>query len=215
MKLIKIAFRITVKKPNNDTNIKNKGAKPSINSKFPQIEEAVAEFIKQHGFAAQSRRRDETAYSSGVAIAQIQENLYSKFSALKDHCVSQSTIRRMFETPSKGNLASGRYKGLIGAKVECKQNSYREPHIDAHYWFARNKLRHELAIHHSKDVAMLSIDDIVKIKVGAPAVSQYHQIRNIFMNNDSPNLLDHNNPVPEYLLMFQVMCFGIKNSRNV
>ena len=66
--------------------------------------------------------------------------------------------------------------------------------------FARNKLRREFAIHHSKDVAMLSVDDMVKIKVGAPAVSRYHQIRSIFMNNDSPNLPDHDLPVPGYLL---------------
>ena len=61
-------------------------------------------------------------------------------------------------------------------------------------------MRREFAIHHSKDVAMLSVDDMVKIKVEAPAVSRYHQIRSIFMNNDSPNLPDHDLPVPGYLL---------------
>ena len=137
------------------------------------ITTAVAEFVKQDGFMAQSRRRDETAYSSGVTIAQIQEHVYSKFPALKDHRVSLSTICRMFEAPSKSNLASGWYKGLIDDKVGRKQNSHREPHIDAHYLFARNKLRREFAIHHSKDVAMLSlsVDDMAKIKVRAPTVS--------------------------------------------
>ena len=119
---------------------------------------------------------------------------------MKDHRVSLSAIRRMFEAPSKGNLASGRYKGLIDAKVGRKQNSYREPHTDAHYLLARNKLRREFAIHQSKDVAMLSVDDMAKIKVETPAVSRYHQIRIIFMNNDSPNLPDHDFPVPGYLL---------------
>ena len=119
---------------------------------------------------------------------------------MKDHRVSVSAIRRMFEAPSKGNLASGRYKGHIDAKVERKQNSYREPHIDAHYLFARNKLRREFATHYSKNVAMLSVDDMVKIKVETPAVTRYHQIRSIFMNNDSPNLPDHDFPVPGYLL---------------
>ena len=41
------------KAPNNDINIKSKGGKPSIVSKFPQIVDTVAEFFKQHGFAAQ------------------------------------------------------------------------------------------------------------------------------------------------------------------
>lgn len=35
------------KEPNNDINIKNKGGKPSIVSKFSQIVDAVAEFVKQ------------------------------------------------------------------------------------------------------------------------------------------------------------------------
>ena len=66
------------KAPNNDINIKNKGGKPSIVSKFPQIVDTVAEFFKQHGFAAQSGR-NETAYSSWVTIAQIQELYIQNF----------------------------------------------------------------------------------------------------------------------------------------
>ena len=34
----------------------------SVVSKFPETVNEVAEFIKLHGFSAQSRRRDETAY---------------------------------------------------------------------------------------------------------------------------------------------------------
>ena len=51
------------------------GGQPSITSKFPEIVEEVTEFVKQHGFSAQSRRRNETGYSSGVTIEQI--TLYS------------------------------------------------------------------------------------------------------------------------------------------
>ena len=65
------------------------------------------------------------------------EETYSKFPALKDPCVSLSTICRIFEAPNKGTLTSGRYKGLIDAKIGRKQNSSREPHIDAHYVFTR------------------------------------------------------------------------------
>ena len=39
-----------------------------------------------------------------------------------------------------------------------------------------------------------------KIKVGAPAVSSYHQIRRLFLTNNSPNYSDHDFPVPNYLL---------------
>jgi len=61
-------------------------------------------------------------------------------------------------------------------------------------------MRREFASHNSKDVAILSVDDMAKIKVGAPAVSRYHQVRSIFMHNDAPNLSDHDFPVPGYLL---------------
>ena len=44
------------------------------------------------------------------------------------------------------------------------------------------------------------MDDMAKIKVGAPTVSPYHQIRRLFPTNDSPKFEDHNFPVPNYLL---------------
>ena len=44
------------------------------------------------------------------------------------------------------------------------------------------------------------MDDMAKVKVGAPAVSRYHQLRRIFGTNDSPNYSDHDFPVPNYLL---------------
>ena len=83
----------------------------------------------------------------------------------------------MFEVLDKRNVASNRYKGFVKAKVGRKQNSYREPHQDAHYLFARNKSRREYACLHSKEIVMVSADDMAKIKVEAPAVSRYHQIR--------------------------------------
>ena len=47
------------------------GGQPSITSKFPQIVDVVAEFIKQHGFSAQNRCRTEKCYSTGVTVKQI------------------------------------------------------------------------------------------------------------------------------------------------
>ena len=57
----------------NESNLENsrqkgKGGQPSIVSRFSQIVEEVAEFIKQHGFSAQNRRRTETRYPSGVLL---------------------------------------------------------------------------------------------------------------------------------------------------
>ena len=41
---------------------------------------------------------------------------------------------------------------------------------------------------------------LAKINVGAPAVSRYHQIRNILPVSNHENLNDHGFPVPGYLL---------------
>ena len=44
-------------------------------------------------------------------------------------------------------------------------------------------------------------DDMAKICMGpVTAVSRYHQERRVFMNDDAPNLADHDTPNPGYLL---------------
>ena len=48
---------------------------PSIVSTFPDIVDIAAEFVKQHGFSAQFRRRTETGYSCGVTIPEIRDHL--------------------------------------------------------------------------------------------------------------------------------------------
>ena len=176
------------------------GGQPSMVSKFPEIVAEVTDFIKQHGFAAQARCRSSTGFSSGVSIKEIREHLYAKFPAIKSHTISLSTIRRMFEAPNKSFRASERYKALIQAKVGTKVNSYREPHADAHYIFSRNKMRREMATLFNDNMRLISMDDMAKIKVGAPAVSRYHQISKIFPKNDRVNFSDHDFPIPGYLL---------------
>ena len=86
------------------------------------------------------------------------------------------------------------------AKVGTKSNSYREPHIDAHSLFARNKIRSELVSLYSNDIDILSVDEMSKIKVGPPAVSRCHQIKRIYPTNDAPNLNDHDFPLLGYLI---------------
>ena len=52
----------------------------------------------------------------------------------------------------------------------------------------------------NKSVCILSTDDMAKVKVGPPAVSRYHQIRRYFLGADTPNMPDHNFPIPGYLV---------------
>ena len=77
------------------------GGGPSLVSKFPGIGDEVAEFIKQNGFAAQSRRRTEVGFSNGITIKEIQSHLYKTFPALKEHTTSLTTIRRLFQARNK------------------------------------------------------------------------------------------------------------------
>ena len=143
-------------------------------AEFPQIVDMVAEFIKQHGFSAQNRRRTEKGSSNGVTVKQIQQHLYTNYPELKEHKISLTTIRRMFQAPNKHLKAASRYKALISARVGIKQNSYREFHADAHYLFVRNKIRRELGTLLSDKISVVSVDDMAKANVGVPAVSRYH-----------------------------------------
>ena len=79
-------------------------------------------------------------------------------------------------------------------------NSYREFHEDSHDLFSRNKHRREFGSLFKEDSCILSMDDMAKIKVGAPAVSRYHQLRRLYPSTDMRNFHDHDFPVPNYLL---------------
>ena len=42
-------------------------------------------------------------------------------------------------------------------------------------------MRHELSSLFPNDISILSVDNMEKIKVGAPAVSRYHQVKCLFL----------------------------------
>ena len=188
---------------------------PSIAAKFPDIVNIAADFVKQHGFAAQNRRRSETGSSSGVSIQQIRENLLDKVPALREHGISLSTTRRLFHAPNKGNVASRRYKAFVDGRIGVKNNSYRKFHPDSHYLFARNKQCREFCTLFDSHSCILSMDDMAKIKVGAPAVSRYHQLRRMFSSSDMPNLTDHDFPLPSYLLSVSGYMFLQSKTGNI
>ena len=51
------------------------------------------------------------------------------------------------------------------------------------------------------ECAIFSCDDMNRIKVGALAVSRYHQIQRFFPVDDAPNIPDHDFPIPGYLII--------------
>lgn len=150
----------------------------------------MAEFIKQHGFAAQARCQTSFSYSSGELIEEIRQHLYSKFPEIKAHKISHATIWHLFEAPNQSNCASIRYKRLIQARVGTKTNCYREPNVDVHYLFAHKKMRQEMITLFNNLVKIISIDNMVEVKVGPPAVSRYHQIKRSLPKNNGINFPD-------------------------
>ena len=99
---------------------KRTGGQPTWTKLFLEIIDSTAEFIKQNGFAAQCRQRNDTGYSSGVSIREIREYWYAQFPNLKDHSISLSTIRRIFEAPNKSFVSSFHYPRYYKRKSESK-----------------------------------------------------------------------------------------------
>ena len=90
-------------------------------SKFPEILDAAAEFIKQHGFATQSRRRDETAYSSMVIIKQIQKKHIQNFLRWKILvCPCQQSVEYL-KLQIKVILPVDGTKGLLMPKLDVSK----------------------------------------------------------------------------------------------
>ena len=154
----------------NNEGAKLAGGQTSLVPKFPELLDVTANFIKQHGFSANYRRRSETTYSSGVTIKQVRDHLLENVPGLLDHNISLTTIRRLFNAPNKSYRASARYKGYVNSRIGINDHSYREFHPDVHYLFARNKQPRELAYLVTQKTAVLSIDGMAKVKGGAPAV---------------------------------------------
>ena len=103
-----------------------KGAgQPSLVSKFPETVPEATKFLKQHNFAAEFRRRNDTSYSPGVTMSQIREHLIKTIPGLKGHGLSLPTTRRLFQAPDSCFTSSSHYKGFIKARVGVKDNSYR------------------------------------------------------------------------------------------
>ena len=158
---------------------KNVG-QPSLVLKFPEIVPEATEFLKQHSFAAECRRRNDTSYSSGVTVSQIREHLIKTIPGLKEHGLSLSTTRRLFQAPDSRFTPRSSYKGFIKARVGVKDNFYRRFNTDAHYLFARNRYRREFAYLFKVDINLISADDMAKRKSRSPGCKQISSTTKIF-----------------------------------
>ena len=120
---------------------------------------------------------------------------------LRGRGISTSSVARLMQPPQRGTTASSQYKGLVTARVPGKRNQYCEFHKDQHYLFSQVAYRREFSVMFENKCAIFSCGDMNKVKVGALAVSWYHQIHRFFPVEDAPNMPDHDFPVPGYLLI--------------
>ena len=175
--------------------------RPPLWIKYPDIVETATQFIKQQSFAAHSRKRESTGTGTGVTLKDLQQHLLDHVPGLKEHGISRDTLHHLMVVPKKNSSRAYRYKGYIDAKVTAKKNDYREGSSNQHFLFARVNYREELCAMFSDECRFYSSDDMNKLRMGpSPAVSRYHQQHRFLMRDDTPNLWDHDFPIPGYLI---------------
>ena len=157
---------------NNIQKENSKSGQPSIAMKFTVTVTSATDFIKHSSFSAQNCRRTAMGYSSGFTVSQIRKHLLENVEGLKEPRISLLTTRRLFQAPNKSLRAARLYRGLTDARVEPKCNSHRKYHIDSHYLFVRDKHHHEFCSRSEKEACKPSMDNMSKIKAGAPVVSK-------------------------------------------
>ena len=168
------------------------GPKPMYQT-IPEVVIVVTDFLQQHGFAAQSRRRSATGNALGVSLAEIRSHLLKTVPALRACGISRTTIHELFVAPRAGTRNAQRYHAVTQARVPGKDNSLRKVHADSHFAFAQVQYLMEFSATFP-ECCVISCDDMNKVNVGTLAVSRYHQINRFFPVNDAPQYPDHDFP---------------------
>ena len=112
--------------------------------KYPQIVLVITEFIKQHGYRAQERRRTEIGTSYGVILREIKEHPLKMIPELQQVGIGTTTIAYLMASPHRGHSSSKRYKSIVNARVPGKDNCFHEEHPDQHL-FARVAYRPDVS----------------------------------------------------------------------
>ena len=175
------------------------GGRPVKCEQFPEIVTKTLSFIRTNGFAANTKRRNQTVNSMGVTLDQIREHLLDTNTGLCEAGISRNIIHRLMVPPRKKTNAAKLYKGIINARIPKKSNNrFSSDHKDLHFCRSQASMFCEAVEFYSDEVIRISADDKNKVNVGTLAVSRYHQLSRFFMENDSPNYLDHDFPIPGY-----------------
>ena len=168
---------------------KKLGRNPLVDS-YPDLIKKAVEFIKLNGYSARARRRNSIGSSgAGVSVDAVRQHLIKTIPGLT--YISKTALSYLFCPLTKFRKSSERYKEYIQARVLAKRNHMLKKNIDSHYLFSRVKMRRKFSQTFSDEVIALSCDDMNKLNVGSGMmVSRYHQIRRIYMKDDSPDYED-------------------------
>ena len=161
--------------------------------KFPLLVQTVLDYLREHSFSAQERRRNNVATSSGVSLKNIRDHVLEKVEGLKKDGISRQTVAHLMLAPRRKTRNAKLYKGLIKARVPAKNNSGRKYHDDAHFCNSEVSYMMELGQKFQDEVHTYSCDDKNKLNVGDTvlAVGRYVKIQSFFMEDDAPLYMDH------------------------
>ena len=167
--------------------------RPSLLKKRPDIVQSVSEFASNCGVTAHERRRNTTG-QLGFNIPDVHRFVEEKFfKETPEKAPSVSSIRRLFSAASKHHKASKFYHGIINARPATKRNdaTVGEAHAHRHHCFSLVKMVREFCAKHAQDCQVCSADDKCKLPYGCPVVSRLVNLRKFFLEDDCPNLPDH------------------------
>ena len=107
-----------------EKNAGRQGGRKSILEIFPDIPLTATEFIKARGFNAQEKRRDISITSCGVSIQDVRDHLIKVVPGLKDHGISETSVRYLFKQVRNGTFAAESYKSVVDAADHVKTIHY-------------------------------------------------------------------------------------------
>ena len=140
--------------------------------RFPTLASKALEYLQQHGWSAQERRRTDVASSVGVSLGSWRKHLLDTVPGLRKTGISRTTVHQLMLPPRQSTINAKRYTGVVPARVPGKQNSassHRHTHVQ--HCASQVNLCMEFASCFEDELAAFSCDAMNKINIGAMAVS--------------------------------------------
>ena len=164
--------------------------------------------VKLQGFAAHIHRHAGTLTSVGVTLSQIHQHLLDNVEGLTK--ISRSKVYNLLQ-PARANSEARHHKDAIDVRVGVKNCDISKTSPNVHEYFATVAWLRQICAEYGEECMIVSCDGKAKVHIGRQAVSHY-QLRTFFSTDDMPHYLDHDFPVPCYLV--QPDCYLVLQSKE-